>query len=401
MQRIGLLTLVGLIGLLLGGCARYLPGGHLISKHITGEHMAGEHMAGKEHRGMMHHTQMMTETTGISTTTALSTTQMAGPEHSNLDHSMMQVDPDKPFDAQFIDSMIEHHQGAIVMAEQVLAEAEREELRVLAEAIIAAQTAEIEEMTAWRQNWYPDLPSTGGMGMAMGDMTISTDESKPFDQRFIDAMISHHQGAIEMAQMAKQMAERTEIKTLADAIITAQQAEIEQMQNWLKAWFGVEAASSPYTAQMDSPLRGLSVQEVDDLRAGRGMGFARMAELNNYPGPRHLLDLQQELALSAEQVTAIETIFAEMQAQAQALGEQILTQEAQLSAAFAGGDIEEETLQPQVMALADLYGQLRLTHLRAHVQVTPLLSPEQIAAYNHLRGYLGSDDHAPMHNMQH
>lgn len=420
MQRIGLLTLVGLIGLLLGGCARYLPSGHLIRKHITGEHMAskhmaskhmagehmaGEHMAGMEHRGMMHHTQMMTETTGISTTAAISPSHMAGPGHRAMDHStmdhMMQADPATPFDAQFIDSMIDHHQGAVAMAEQVLAEAERAELRVLAEAIIAAQTAEIKEMTTWRQHWYPDLPPTGGMAMGMGDMAISTDTSKPFDQRFIEAMISHHQGAIEMAQMAQQMADHEEIKTLAAAIITAQQAEIEQMQSWLAEWFDISSASSPYATQLDSPVRGLSAQEVDELRAGMGMGFARMAELNNYPGPRHLLDLQQELTLSPEQVTAIDAIFTEMQTQAQALGAQILTQEAQLSAAFAGAEIAEEALQTQVMALADLYGQLRLVHLRAHLQVTPLLTPEQIQRYNELRGYAGDGEHAPMHQMHH
>ena len=94
-------------------------------------------------------------------------------------------------------------------------------------------------MTAWRQQWYPDLAPTGGMDMGMGDMEISADESKPFDQRFMEAMISHHQGAIDMAQMALQMAEHQEIKTLADAIIAAQQAEVEQMQGWLQEWYGV------------------------------------------------------------------------------------------------------------------------------------------------------------------
>ena len=156
-----------------------------------------------------------------------------------MDHSNMQMDASKPFDAQFIDSMIEHHQGAVTMAQAVLQQAEHAELKTMAEAIIAAQNAEIQQMQGWRTAWHPDLPPTGGMGMSMGDMMISSDESIPFDQRFLTAMISHHQGAIEMAQMAQQMAERQEIKDLADAIITAQQAEIKQMQEWLQAWFGV------------------------------------------------------------------------------------------------------------------------------------------------------------------
>jgi uncharacterized protein (DUF305 family) len=77
-----------------------------------------------------------------------------------------------PFDAQFIDSMLQHHQDAIDMAEEVQAKAEHDELKRLADAIIAAQSAEIEQMTAWRQAWYPDLPSTEGMDMAMGDTMI-------------------------------------------------------------------------------------------------------------------------------------------------------------------------------------------------------------------------------------
>jgi len=357
----------------------------------------------KEHMGQTDHDTMAKEHVGqmdhrsiISQTATLTTTAMNG-----MDHSMMHVDPTKPFDAQFIDSMLEHHQGAVEMAEQVLEEAEHEELRTLAEAIIAAQTQEIEQMTAWRESWYPDLPSTAGMNMSMGEMTISDDASKPFDQRFLEAMISHHQGAIDMAKMAPQMAEHPESKTLADAIIKAQQAEIAQMQSWLQAWYGVSAADSPYVAQLDSPIRGLSAQEVDDLRAGHGMGFARMAELNNYPGPRHVLDLQHDLQLSAAQAAAIEEIFRTMQAQAQTLGAQILTQEERLSAAFAGGAVDETTLQQQIMTLADLYGQLRMTHLRAHLQVTPLLTTEQISAYSQLRGYAGDGEHAHDQHMQH
>lgn len=213
MQRLLSLTLIGITALTIGGC----------TGPMTGETMAG-----------MDHSQMMSDTQTMTATGTLSDTQMGG-----MDHSMMNVDPAKPFDAQFIDGMIEHHQGAIVMAEQALQQAEHEELRTLAEAIIAAQGPEIEQMTTLRQSWYPDLAPTGGMAMAMGAMEVSTDDSKPFDQRFIEAMISHHQGAIDMATMAQQLAEHQEIKDLSAAIITAQQAEIEQMQGWLQAWFEV------------------------------------------------------------------------------------------------------------------------------------------------------------------
>jgi uncharacterized protein (DUF305 family) len=143
-----------------------------------------------------------------------------------------------PYDVRFIDSMIMHHQGAIDMANQALKEAEHTEIKTLAEDIIKAQEAEITQMQQWREQWYPALAPTAGMSMDVGDMQISTDTGIPFDQRFITAMIAHHQGAIAMAKDAQQQAEHVEIKTLAQNIITAQEAEITQMQQWQQAWFG-------------------------------------------------------------------------------------------------------------------------------------------------------------------
>ena len=148
-----------------------------------------------------------------------------------MDHGAM-ADSAAPYDAQFIDSMIAHHEGAIAMANQALQEAERAELKTLAEGIITAQTAEIAQLRAWRNAWYPDLAETAGMSMAMGDMEISSDTSRPFDQRFIEAMIAHHEGAIAMAKDAQQKAEHQEIRELSQAIITAQESEIEQMKQW-------------------------------------------------------------------------------------------------------------------------------------------------------------------------
>jgi Spy/CpxP family protein refolding chaperone len=138
---------------------------------------------------------------------------------------------------------------------------------------------------------------------------------------------------------------------------------------------------------LDSPVRGLSAQEVDDLLNGRGAGYARTAELNNYPGPRHVLDLKKELDLSSDQEKQIQAIYEQMHAEAEQIGQEIVQREAQFSAAFAGGIISEAGLQAQTEQLALLYGQLRAAHLQAHLQITPLLSAEQIAAYNTLRGY--------------
>ncbi|HEU4325283.1 MAG TPA: DUF305 domain-containing protein [Roseiflexaceae bacterium] len=184
-------------------------------------------MSGMDHGSLA--TEMPMPTMMSEMATAVPT--MDGMDHGSMPHG------DAPYDALFIDSMIEHHQGAIDMANQALKEAEKPEIQTLAQEIIKAQEAEIAQMRQWRAAWYADLPDTGGMSMGMGDMEISSDTSKPFDQRFIEAMISHHEGAIAMAKDAQQNAEHAEIKTLAQEVITAQEAEIALMRQWLQTWF--------------------------------------------------------------------------------------------------------------------------------------------------------------------
>jgi uncharacterized protein (DUF305 family) len=82
--------------------------------------------------------------------------------------------------------------------------------------------------------------SNMGMGGAMGEMMqgLSGKTGDDFDKAFLSEMITHHQGAVEMAQAALQNAKHQEIKTMANAIITAQTGEIKQMQDWQKSWYG-------------------------------------------------------------------------------------------------------------------------------------------------------------------
>src|SRR5687767_6067195 len=130
--------------------------------------------------------------------TAPATHEAAGHQTEEATDSPMHTET--PIDAMFIDSMVPHHQMAIDMSESALNHAEHEELREMAQQIIDAQQREIDMMHDWRAEWYPDLEATGGMHMegmmSEEDMMMSTDESIPFDLRFIDAMIPHHQAAI-------------------------------------------------------------------------------------------------------------------------------------------------------------------------------------------------------------
>ena len=159
-------------------------------------------------------------------------------------------------------------------------------------------------------------------------------------------------------------------------------------------------APSPYAGQPASPVRGLSAQEVADLLAGRGAGYARTAELNSYPGPRHVLDFGPKLELTVAQRAGTERVFGRMQREAQRLGAEIVAREGALSDAFAARTISPAQLEARVDSLAILYGRLRAAHLRAHLETTGLLRPDQVRAYDRLRGYAdsaaahdGSHDH--------
>lgn len=145
---------------------------------------------------------------------------------------------------------------------------------------------------------------------------------------------------------------------------------------------------APYADQLHTPIRGLSAAEIDDLRNGRGMGLARPAEINGYPGPRHVLDLSTELALSETQRSAVQTLFEQMQAEASPLGEQFLVRYSELEHSFQVGQASAETVTMMTAQLGQIEGQLRATHLKYHLLTRPLLTDDQNAAYARLRGYI-------------
>ena len=148
-----------------------------------------------------------------------------------------------------------------------------------------------------------------------------------------------------------------------------------------------DTAPSPYAGQESRAVKALSERETADLLAGRGMGYALAAELNRYPGPSHVIELADKLALTAAQRKRTQEVFEVMQSQAKAIGAEIITAEQKLDTVFATGTIDQASLTVQTAALGQLYGQWRATHLAAHIEMKTLLTPQQIAAYDHMRGY--------------
>ena len=133
----------------------------------------------------------------------------------------------------------------------------------------------------------------------------------------------------------------------------------------------------------------LSAAEVVGLREGRGMGLATAADANGYPGPLHVLQLADSLALTDPQRAVAERLRAAMLAEAVPLGERVLAAERHLDALFASGGATDAAVERMTAHAAALRGRLRAVHLRAHVAMRDALTPEQIARYDALRGRSG------------
>jgi hypothetical protein len=156
------------------------------------------------------------------------------------------------------------------------------------------------------------------------------------------------------------------------------------------AWAAGEA---PYAGWESREIKALSAEQIDDLRNGRGMGLALAAELNGYPGPRHVLDLAGQLGLTTEQQIEAQRLLDEMQEQAIQLGEQMIAGEAALERMFALGAASDASVQTATIELGRLQGALRGHHLRYHLAMRALLSPHQVMRYRQLRGYSAEGAH--------
>ena len=148
---------------------------------------------------------------------------------------------------------------------------------------------------------------------------------------------------------------------------------------------------SDYAGMESREIKTLSAQDIAELRSGHGWGLSLVAELNGVPGPRHLLDMHDELGLTLQQVARLQTIYDEMKKQAVPLGNELIEGERALEEAFADASLDAKELRRQLHHIARIRADLRYVHLSAHLKTPSLLSEEQIRNYNRLRGYNGQD----------
>lgn len=159
--------------------------------------------------------------------------------------------------------------------------------------------------------------------------------------------------------------------------------------------------TAPYAGQQARSIKSYSETEVADLLAGRGMGLARAAELNAYPGPQHVLELADKLALTAEQKSATEALIPPMRAAAQKHGAALIASERELDALFAEGRATPERVRAVLDAAAAAHARVRQAHLDAHIAQRAILTVEQVLAYQKLRGYDPDGAHGAGHRGGH
>jgi len=139
----------------------------------------------------------------------------------------------------YLVEMVAHHKEAVGAAQQ-LRRSPRAEMREFADAISASQSAQMDQMRQWLADWYPDQSEKVNYRPMMRDLTDLSGQR--LDRVFLEDMIWHHMAAVMMSRqlLSRGLSEHDEIVGLAETIRDEQHAEIVQMQQWLRDWFGVD-----------------------------------------------------------------------------------------------------------------------------------------------------------------
>jgi Spy/CpxP family protein refolding chaperone len=146
---------------------------------------------------------------------------------------------------------------------------------------------------------------------------------------------------------------------------------------------------SPYVGFETRDVKTLSTERQEGLKRGAGLGYALAAELNGYPGPMHVLELADQLGLDADQKARTQRAFEKMRKEAIAAGEALIAAEAHLDRLFTQKQITYDRIEAQTAVAAGQEARLRAIHLKAHLEMAEILTPEQMESYARLRGYAG------------
>lgn len=155
---------------------------------------------------------------------------------------------------------------------------------------------------------------------------------------------------------------------------------------------------SEYAGQQRHAIKALSDEKIAAYLNAKGMGYAKAAELNHYPGPKHVLELATKLKLSEEQGKLTQKLFDEMKVEAKRLGKQLVEKERELDQHFANGSIDQRSLKTLLAEIGVIETGIRHTHLSAHLKQATLLTKHQVNLYDQLRGYTSNHGKTQHHH---
>ena len=141
--------------------------------------------------------------------------------------------PDKWVDLRYVNAMIAHHRGAMLLAEQAQ-KSQRKDVQDLAAAILKGEPVSIAELYSWKKEWYNDTrPVVDPVAPKLGDF------DDKFDLRFLNALIAHHQLGVTMTKEARTKSSRTEVLNNADAVEAFLNGGIDMLKGWRHDWYNI------------------------------------------------------------------------------------------------------------------------------------------------------------------
>lgn len=141
---------------------------------------------------------------------------------------------DRTFDLRYVNAMIAHHRGAMLLAMQLAENSTRPEMQQLAQSILNEEPKAIDELYAWKEDWYKDTktvrdPIVANLGGA----------GETFDLRFLNAIIAHHEAGLLMTKEAKLKSSRGEVLDNADAVEKFLSDGLQTLKGLRGVWYNI------------------------------------------------------------------------------------------------------------------------------------------------------------------
>jgi len=156
-----------------------------------------------------------------------------------------------------------------------------------------------------------------------------------------------------------------------------------------------------YLGQEQRKIKALSQGEIEGYLTGKGMGLAKSAEINHFPGPKHVMELSQELSLSKFQIEETKRIYEAMKSKAVEFGQLLIKNEEKIEGLFSNGAITPQVLERVLSESAKIKSKLREAHLMAHIEQKAVLTRYQTNLYDTLRGYVDGHSMKEGHRLHH